>query len=90
MTVQEIISIFTGIIGDIVVPLLLVLATVVFLYGVITYITAEGDEDKMATGKTYVIYGIIAMTAMVAVWGIVAALVNSFEVGGVGIPGGPF
>lgn len=72
-----------------VIPILMILATVVFLWGVITYITAGGDEDKSKTGKTYIIWGLIGLFAMVAIWGLVRALVNTFGVGSTGVPGGP-
>ncbi len=72
-----------------IVPILMVLATVVFLYGVIRYVTAGGDSDKISEGRNYMIYGLIALFVMVAAWGIVAILVDSFGVGGGTIPIGP-
>ncbi|MDP2669312.1 MAG: hypothetical protein Q8P07_05830 [bacterium] len=68
------------------IPILMILATVVFLYGVITYITAGGDEEKAATGRAYIIWGVIGLFAMVAIWGLVLALVSTFQVGNTGIP----
>lgn len=70
------------------IPVLMVIATIVFLWGVITYITAAGDEDKIKKGRSYIIYGLLGLFVMVAVWGIVRILVQTFGVGGVGIPGG--
>ncbi len=72
-----------------IIPILMILATVVFLWGVITYITAGGDEEKASSGRTYIIWGLIGLFAMVAVWGVVRALVNTFGVGSTGVPGGP-
>jgi len=73
-----------------VIPILMILATVVFLWGVITYITAGGDEDKSKTGRTYIVWGLIGLFAMLAIWGLVRALVNTFGLTGSGnIPGGP-
>jgi len=68
------------------IPLLLVLATVLFLWGVIRYVTAGGDEEKLKTGRQYMLWGLIGLAVMVAVWGIVKLLVNTFGVGGEGIP----
>src|SRR3989338_4077800 len=56
-----------------VIPILMILATVVFLWGVINYI----------------IWGLLGLFAMVAVWGLDRALVNTFGVGSTGVPGGP-
>ncbi|MDO8523223.1 MAG: hypothetical protein Q7S12_02995 [bacterium] len=71
---------------NLIIPILMILATVVFLWGVITYITAGGDEEKAATGRAYIIWGLIGLFAMVAIWGLVLALVSTFQVGGQGIP----
>ena len=71
---------------NIIIPILMILATVVFLWGVITYITAGGDEEKAATGRAYIIWGVIGLFAMITIWGLVLALVNTFSVGGQGIP----
>lgn len=50
-------------------------ATMVFMYGVILYVIAKGDEKQLASGKTYMLYGIIGLTAMVAVWGFVNIII---------------
>ncbi|MDO8523220.1 MAG: hypothetical protein Q7S12_02980 [bacterium] len=71
---------------NLVIPILMILATVVFLWGVITYITAGGDEEKAKAGRGYIIWGLIGLFAMVAIWGLVLALVSTFQVGGQGIP----
>lgn len=50
-------------------------ATIVFMYGVILYVIAGGDEKKLASGKTYMLYGIVGLTVMVAMWGFVNLLI---------------
>jgi hypothetical protein len=72
-----------------IIPALFIIATIVFLWGVIQYITAGGDEEKIKTGRNYMIFGLIALFVMVAVWGIVRVLVSTFGVGGETIPDGP-
>ena len=73
-----------------VIPILMVVATIVFLWGVIRYITAQGDEDKLAEGKRFIVFGLIGLFIMVAIWGVVRALVNQFALQGQGnIPKGP-
>ena len=88
-TIEEIFDLLKDILTNNVIPLLFVAATVVFLWGVITYITAGGDEDKSTDGKKYIIWGIIAMFAMVAIWGIVQAVSGTFGLPGSGIPTAP-
>jgi uncharacterized membrane protein len=86
-SVEDIMGVVTGLL-NLIIPILMIIATVVFLFGVITYITAGGDEDKAATGRSYIIWGLIGLFAMVAVWGLVLALVSTFGVGGQVIPSG--
>lgn len=87
-TVQNVLSTILGILNQ-VIPILMVIATIVFLYGVIAYITSAGDEEKQAGGKFYMIWGLIGLFVIVAMWGIVRILVNTFGVGGTGVPIGP-
>ncbi len=67
---------------NVIIPILMILATVVFLWGVIMYVLAAGDADKVKMAKAYILWGLIALFAMVAVWGLVKALVTTFSVGG--------
>ena len=50
-------------------------AVVVFMWGVIQYVLAQGDEKKLQAGRSYMMYGIIGLTVMVAVWGFVNLLI---------------
>ena len=72
-----------------IIPIVMAVATIVFLWGIVMYITAAGDEKKAATAKSYITSGLIGLFFMVAIWGIVKALVATFGVGGEGIPVGP-
>ena len=74
--------------NDIIVFLFLI-ATVVFLFGVIRYVTAGGDEDKVKEGRSMMINGIIALAVMIALWAFVnVALTFFFDEGtDIGVPG---
>ncbi len=61
------------------VPLFISAAVVLFLYGVLTYILAGGDEEKRTAGRQTMIYGIIAIFVMVSVWGLVNLLKDSLQ-----------
>jgi uncharacterized membrane protein YidH (DUF202 family) len=63
---------------NIIVPLLIALAVVIFLWGVVKYITAGSAEDKRAEARNTMIWGIIGLFVMVAVWGLVNILVSTF------------
>ena len=67
-------------IGDIlsaVVPILIILGVIYFVWGVITYVIAS-DEEAKKTGRNRIIYGIIGLAVIIAVWGLVKILTNTF------------
>jgi fumarate reductase subunit D len=72
-----------------IIPILLIIGTIVFLWGVIMFLTAGADEEKRAGARSLMIYGLIGLFVMVAVWGIVNVLVGFFGVGGTGVPSSP-
>ena len=59
------------------VPFLIGLGVVAFIYGVILLMFSEGGEKK-EEGKEYMFWGIIGIFVMVSVWGLVAILINTF------------
>ena len=61
------------------IPLLVGLAVVYFLYGVLTYVRAGADETKRTEGRNMMIFGIIAIAVMVSVWGLVNFLLGTFN-----------
>ena len=56
------------------IKMLFALVTVYFIWGVIQYVRAGGDEEKLRQGKRHMIWGIIGMAIMGAAWGIVNIL----------------
>ena len=83
---------FLGIVNSVLVatiPVLMVLATVVFLWGVVLYVIAGGDEEKLERAKGFIIAGIIGLFVMIAVWGIVQAIQGTFGFTRTAIPPGP-
>lgn len=62
-------------------PLVIVvmlLATVVFIWGVIKFISAAGDPKKAAEGKQFIIWGLFGLFVIVAMWGLVKVIQNTF------------
>ena len=68
-----------NIINQYVIPLIIGLAVVYFLWGVLKYVTAGGDEESKGAGRDMMIYGIIALFVMVSVWGLVGVLKGTFN-----------
>lgn len=60
------------------IPLVIGIAVLLFLIGILQYITAGGDEEKRAAARGMIIFGIIALFVMTAVWGFVRILGNTF------------
>jgi hypothetical protein len=64
-------------IDAVVVPFLYALAFLFFLYGVFKYFFSESDE-KRKEGRTFALWGVIALAVMFSVWGLVRVLLASF------------
>jgi hypothetical protein len=79
-SIESLIDKLKTLIGS-VVPLLMIIATVVFLWGIISYIMAAGDEEKVKEARSYIIYGLIGLFVMVSVWGLVGVIAGTFGVG---------
>lgn len=59
------------------IPLVIGLALLVFLWGVLSYALAKEDGGKDAA-KGYMLWGIIALFVMVSVWGLVNIVQDTF------------
>ena len=76
--IQSIVGTIRSIVNSIV-PLFMVIAVAVFLWGIIKYITAAGDEEKAKDARGYIIYGLIGIFVMVAFWGIIQVVASTFS-----------
>lgn len=77
-SIQALFSLFGCILTKSVWPVLLALSVIVFVIGVIKYISNADDESKRTEGRNFMIYGIIALFVMVSVWGLVAIIQGTF------------
>jgi len=62
------------------VPLLLSLATLVFLWGIVKYIWSGDDEKQRTESRSFMLWGIVGLTVMVSVWALVSLLANFFSI----------
>jgi hypothetical protein len=67
-----------------IVPLLLALAVVYFVWGVVRFMIAGGEEAK-TKGKDQIIYGIIGLAVIVGLWGLVNLVTNTFGLTGTSV-----
>ncbi len=66
-----------GVFLNAVVPVLIALGVVYFVWGVITFVIAS-DEEAKTTGRNRIIYGIIGLAVIIGMWGLVNVLKNTF------------
>ncbi len=87
-TLDSVLRIFGDLINQ-ATPIVVALALLYFFWGLAKYILATGDPESKASGLNMMIWGIIALFVMVAVWGLVQVLVQTFNVqagGGTKVP----
>lgn len=61
-------------------PIIVALALLYFLYGLLKFMTAGGDEGKRKESRDIMLWGIIALFVMVSVWGLVSFLGNTLGI----------
>lgn len=83
---QWIVNLFVGIITQYIIPLLTAIALLVFIWGLARFILNAGDETKVSEGKQLMFWGIIALTVMISVWGIVGLFYQDIFNGNFGFP----
>lgn len=65
---------------NVLIPAFFGLAIIYFFYGVAKYILSAGDQKAAAEGKGIMIYGVIAITIMASIYGIVGFLQGSIGI----------
>lgn len=77
----DLLDFFTCNISKSIIPLIFVLATAAFVWGVVQYVILGAEEEAVrAKGKQFMIWGIIALAVMVSVWGLVSVLTTTFGI----------
>ena len=62
-----------------VIPVLIALGVVYFVWGVVMYVIADSEEAK-SKGKNSMIYGVIGLAVIVGLWGLVGIVINTFGI----------
>lgn len=76
----DLINFATCTLAHAVIPLLIGLAVVAFIYGIVKYFLNPDNEEKRKNGKSYMLWGIIALFVMVSFWGIVNIFSSTFGI----------
>jgi len=66
------------------IPLVIALGLLFFIWGLVQFIMSGGDDDAKTKAKSHMVWGIIALFVMIAVWGIVQLLgdIAGVDIGG--------
>lgn len=68
-----------------VIPVLIALGLVYFVWGVVQYVIADAEEAKKS-GKDRIIYGIIGLAVITSLWGLVNIVIKTFGLGNASAP----
>ena len=83
-TFANLLGFATCVINQSVIPFIFSIAVVAFIWGVVQFFIINSDEEaKREQGKQFMIWGIIALTVMLSVWGLVGILSNTFGISSV-------
>ena len=66
---------------DTILPVLIAFGVVYFIWGVVMFVIADGEEAKVK-GKERMIYGIIGFAVIVGIWGLVNIVIETFDLSG--------
>ena len=68
--------------GKVVVSIVFTLALIMFAWGIVKLITAAGDPEKLKAAKGHIIWGIIGMTVLASLFGLITFLQTYFGITG--------
>ena len=74
---QSLIKLVKGIISSLV-PLVMSLAVLAFIYGIFNYMRKSDDPKARVEGNQFIIWGIIALFVMVSLWALVGVIQGTF------------
>jgi hypothetical protein len=65
-----------GLVNGALVPAIIALAFIAFLWGVVNYFFLNGgNEDKRVEGRQFMIWGVLGMVLLFGVWGVVNLII---------------
>lgn len=65
---------------NLLIPILIALALVVFFYGLVRYIWGSASAESKTSGRNIMIAGIVSLFVMVSIWGIINIIQGSLGV----------
>jgi hypothetical protein len=78
-----------GTIVNTLIPIMMALAVLAFFWGLVKYIASASDEAAKESGKNLMIWGMIALFVMVALWGILGWVQSNLGLSGTVVSSAP-
>jgi hypothetical protein len=79
-SVDSVIANVSNLIINPLITFMFAVAVVYFLYGVLGFFLNSEDEEARTTGKSHMFWGVVGITIMISVWGILKIVTNSIGV----------
>ncbi|MFA5936898.1 MAG: pilin [Candidatus Paceibacterota bacterium] len=76
--IRAVICTIGGILNTLI-PIIIVLGVVYFVWGIVQYVISS-DEEAKKTGRMRMIYGIIGLVVIVGMWGLVRIVTDTFGI----------
>ena len=67
---------------NILIKVALSVGLLMFIWGLVKFITHSGNEKSIEQGRQFMIWGVIILFVMVSVWGIIALMQTMFDADG--------
>ena len=64
-----------------IIPVIIAITVLVFIWGVANYIMNAGDEEKRKEARQFIIWGMVGFVIMVGIWGLINVFVSAFGLG---------
>lgn len=78
------------VINSILVPALMAVAFIIFLYGIFKYFILHGaEEEERKEGRQYAIWGIVGFVVIFTIWSLVSIVSATFNLSSGGVPPPP-
>ncbi len=78
MALLDLASFILMLINGVVIPLIFAVAFLAFIWGAYTYFISPENSGKREEGRKFVLSAVIGFFVMIAIWGIVNVVVNTF------------
>jgi len=65
---------------NLLIPILVGIAVIYFIWGIIKFMSAGGNEEKLREGKRHIVFGLLGLAIIMGVWGFVGIICQFFGI----------